>query len=112
MHSVDVTLTQAGTWRLRDNVLDNFVGGTSAIYRVMPSNSTPGASERAAAASGGWQTAGAAAAGGGAVRMFYIRAENASWNFAPQGYSQCTNTNYPRSAMYLNRTNVTIGAGM
>ena len=98
MHTVDVTLTQPGTWRLYDHVLDSESGGASAMYNVLPAE--PG-------------TAGVG--GGGAVRKFYIRAENVSWDFAPHGFIPCTTTNNNatgRSALYLNRTNVTIGHGM
>ena len=104
MHSVDVTLTLPGTWRLYDHVLDSYTGGASAMYNLLPANrSLPAAASDAALAAGG------------VVRTFYLRAENVSWDFAPRGFVPCVTTNNNatgRSALYLNRTNVTIGHGM
>ncbi|KAL6754045.1 ferroxidase-like protein [Haematococcus lacustris] len=95
MMSQDVMFTQPGNFSVQCRVLDHVMAGMQALYTVLP------------APSGQLAVAGAASV----QRVYYIAAEQVSWNFAPQGYVQCTSTDQLGSALtYITKTFQSIGS--
>lgn len=94
MASVDVIFTQPGNWSLTCRVLDHVVSGMHAIYEVTDAPDGP------------------LAVAGGTERVYYVAAEQVTWDYAPSGYvSGCVKQNLRWTAYnYISTTARTIGS--
>ncbi len=83
----------AGNFELQCRVGDHVRAGMRALYTVLPSKEPYRVHLS------------------GAKRTYYIQAEPATWDYAPGGYAQCSNTDLADdSVVFLNRSASTIGS--
>ncbi|KAG2498784.1 hypothetical protein HYH03_003523 [Edaphochlamys debaryana] len=93
MATADVVMTQPGSHFIECRVADHVASGMRAWYHVEPSTRVLATKPT------------------GVERVMYIQAEPVYWDYAPNGYQNCTNMDLRFSAsQYLRRTATTIGS--